>query len=100
MWIYDRDKQKLRQIKDDDPHIAVGSHHGGPDQIRLYTHWPPVPEKHDPFSMSGRVSYKWKYAYFGATKEECLERVNRYNREKIAELQKQIAQLETELVKG
>jgi hypothetical protein len=44
-------------------------------------------------------SKRWQYVCWGETKTQCLDRVNSYTDQKIAELKEQIAILESKIVK-
>jgi hypothetical protein len=74
VWIIGDDR-KLRKLRRDDP--------------RLHWGYPHTPEGNVRMALRGKN--RWAYVFVGSSPAEVANRFNRFNLERIAELERQIA---------
>lgn len=94
LYLYDKDKLKVLEVCRDDPRLLFG-HPAAPDGkivvFKYRDHGPVAPS----FRLRTRARDKWRYLYYGETRDELARRVNAPILRDIGEIVTQIALLKS-----
>ena len=81
IWIYNSETKKWSQLSKSSEKLDFDWPHNSPGTVKF------------------TFRRDWVYVHWGETKEEILQKYNRYDNEKIEELKKQIESLEKQKLK-
>ncbi len=99
IWVYlqarDPKKSRIVQIDRDDPSLDWNYRHTPPGSVRRFFG---RAKRHLSANGFAYLCKDWEYCHFGTTAEECLARVNGWRNERIAALEKEIAEHRAKLV--